>query len=258
MLLVSMIAFQCTSVAIAGTLSIKAQATVNVERDRLHVTAIAMNHGDEAAYNVKTNIMLLGEQLEGPVSGLLGVKQSATFRIEKILSGIKQGRYPLTVIVDFHDANQYPFSALVGTTFHYKQDVAPDLLAQARDLIMEKDGKLRLEVRNPASGEKRVQATVVLPRELFAPRPEVDFQIEPGGEQAVFFEILNASALPGATYPVFCYLEYDLQETHYTTLATGMVRIAKQENWLQRSLWLWIGLAVFLGVAIIVYQFRGK
>jgi hypothetical protein len=259
-LILWVLTFACRSVpvAMAGTLNIKAQASVHIEKDRLHVTAKAFNHGDEAAHNVQINIVLLGEQLKGPVRTVLGVNQSETFHVEKVISGIKQGRYPLTVMVDFKDANDYPFSALLGTAFYYEKEVDPTLVCVAHDLEMEKCGELRLEIQNKGADPKQVRATAFLPRELSTPGPQIDFQIESVGQKTILFEIFNSSALPGATYPVFCYLEYDAGDTHYTAVAKAVVEIAGQGNWLRRTQWFWIGLAVILGAAIIVYQFKNK
>jgi hypothetical protein len=252
-------AYGSAPVAMAGTLNIKAQAKVNMEKqDWLHVTAKAFNHGDEEAHNVQISILLLDEALKGPVRTVLGVNHSDAFQVEKVISGIKPGTYPLTVMVDFHDANAYPFSALVGTTFNYKKDVKADLRCVAHDLTVEKAGEMRLEVRNEGVDSLHVRATPVLPRELTTPRPQFEFQIAPKDEKTIFFEIVNASALRGATYPVFCYLEYDVGDTHYTTVDEAMVRIARLENWLQRSQWFWLGIAILLGIAIIVYQFKSK
>ncbi len=259
-LILWVLTFACRPVppATAGTLNIKAQATVNVEKNRLHLTAKAFNDGDEAAHNVQINMMLLGEHVKGPVRRVLGVNHSEILQVEKVISGIRQGRYPLTVMVDFHDANEYPFSALVGTTFHYKKDVDPNLRCVAQELEMEKGGALRLEIQNKEAHAKHIQATALLPRELSAPQPQIDFQIEPGAEKTLPFEIINASALPGATYPVFFYLEYDVEDTHYTAVAKGVVKIAGQSHWLQRTQWLWIGLAIMLAVAIVIHQFKSK
>ena len=245
-------------VAVAGSLKVKTQALVKMEKDRLQVTAKAHNQGNEAAHNVQTSILFLDERLESPVRPLLGVNESEAFHVEKVISGIKQGRYPLTVLVDFQDANQYAFSAIVGTTFHYEKDVNPDLLCVVNSLVMGKSDELRLQVRNLGLESRRIRATVILPKELSAPRTETDFEIGPRSEKTVFFEVVNFSALPGATYPVFCFLEYDTEDTHYTAVANTVVEIVKKQNWLGRTEWLWIGLAVFLGVVIMLYQFKKK
>jgi hypothetical protein len=250
--------FACVPVAAAGTLSIKTRATVKTEKDRLNVTAKTYNKGDEAAHNVQTNIIFLDERFESQSRKLLMVNQSEAFHVEKVLSGINQGRYPLTVMVDFQDGNQYPFSAVVGTTFHYKKDVNPDLECVTHDLIMEKKDELRIETRNLGVDSKHIRATVVLPRELSAPVTQIDFHIDGRGEKTIFFDIVNLSALSGATYPVFCYMEYDSEDTHYTAVAKASVEVVRQGDWLRRTQWFWIGLAVFLGVVIVLYQFKRK
>jgi len=214
--------FACLPNVAGATISIKTQATVKTEKNRLNVTAKTYNKGNEAAHNVQTNIIFLDEKFESQSRKLLMVNQSEAFHVEKVLSGIKQGRYPLTVMVDFQDGNQYPFSAVVGTTFHYKKDVNPDLKCVAQNLIMEKKDELRIETRNLGVDSKHIRATLVLPKELSAPVTQIDFHIDGRGEKTIFFDIANLSALSGSTYPV------------------------------------WIGLAVFLGMVIVFYQFKKK
>ena len=245
-------------VALAGSLKVETQATVKTKKDRLEVTASAHNRGNEAAHNVQTSILFLDKRLESPIRPVLGANESEVFHVEKVISGIKPGRYPLTVLVDFQDANQYAFSALVGTTFHYEKDVNPDLLCVVNSLVMGENDELRVQVRNLGVESRHIRATILLPKELSAPKTETDFEIAPRGEKTVFFEVVNFSALPGATYPVFCFLEYDSKETHYTAVANTVIEIVEKQNWLGRTVWLWIGLAIFLGMVIILYQFKKK
>lgn len=245
-------------VAAAGTLNIETQTTVKTEKDRLLVTVRVRNDGNEAAHKVQANVNILGKWLKSPVKTLLAVNQPEVFHIERVISRIKPGRYPLTVLVDFHDANEYPFSALAGTTFHYEEDTDTDLACLAHDLIIGKGGGLRFQIRNLGFESKHIHATAALPRELSATRPEIDFPLKPRAEKTISFEITNFSALPGATYPVFCYFEYDLDDTHYTAVTRAVVKIGNRENWVRRTVWFWVGLAVFLGAVLVLYQFKRK
>ena len=250
--------FAYVPAATAGTLTIKTETTVKTENNRLHVTVKVENTGNVGAHNVQANLVVLGERLKSPVKTELGVNQSDAFDFEKVVSGIKKGRYPLTVMVDFHDANQYPFSALSGTTFYFKEDVNADLLCLTDDMTMDENGELRFVIKNLGFGPKNILATLALPKELSTPRPQVNFQIESRGEKTLIFEIVNFSALSGATYPVFCYLEYDLGDTHYTAVSRAVVKIAKSENWFRRTRWVWIGVAVLVGAAFVLYQFKRR
>jgi len=145
-LMLFVLIFAYGSMATAGILRIKAQATVKTEHDRLQVTVKVRNIGNVPAHNVRANIVFLKERLIGPVKTLLGVDQSEAFDFEKVISGINKGRYPLTVMVDFHDANQYPFSALFGTAFYFKENVNANLLCLADNITMENKGKLRFVI----------------------------------------------------------------------------------------------------------------
>lgn len=244
--------------ATAGILKIETQTGVTVAGDLLKVRVTATNKGTGPAHNVQVHLILLSERHHGPVKGQLGPGQTDTVLFKRTLSGIKKGRYPLTVLVDFHDANQYPFSAVSCTTFHFREDANPDLLCLGGDITVDADGELRFSVKNLGFGPRKVRATLVLPKELSTPRPQIDLQIDPRSERAVVFEITNFSALSGASYPVFCYLEYDSKATHYTAVARALVKIVKGENWFRRTKLFWLGAAIILGVILVALQFKRK
>ena len=246
------------STAIAGILTISTQTTVRVQDGRLFIEAKVQNTGNVPAYDVQACVVAVGRRLRGPVKPLLGVNETDTFHFETSLSGTKKGRYPLTVIVDFHDANDYPFSAVSGTTFQYGENANSDLLCLAHDLIMDKKGGLRCEIKNPGFGSKNILATLALPKELSTPQPQIDFRIPSSGEINQVFQINNFSALPGAIYPVFCYFEYNSGNMHHTAVARSVVKIRKKENWFRRTRRFWIAVAAVLGLSLFLYQFKRK
>ena len=248
----------CTTPAAAGTLKIETRTGVTVAGDLLKVRVTAANKGTTPAYNVQVQIVLLSERHHGPVKGRLDRGQTDTVLFERTLSGIKKGRYPLTVLVDFHDANHYPFSAVSCTTFLFEEDANPDLRCLGSDIALETDGELQFSVKNLGFEPRKLRATLVLPKELSTSRPQIDLQIDPRSEKAVVFNITNFSALSGASYPVFCYLEYDSKATHDTVVANALVRIAKGENWFRRTKLFWVGTAIILGVILVALQFKRK
>ena len=91
-----------------------------------------------------------------------------------------------------------------------------------------------------------------------ADRPHVDFTIGPQRKETLSFEIINNAALSGATYPLFCYLEYDTENSHHTAVVQAKATIAEQEMWFQRTSWFWIGAAVLLGMLLAAYQLKRK
>jgi len=210
--------------ATAGILKIETQTGVTVAGDLLKVRVTATNKGTGPAHNVQVHLILLSERWHGPVKGQLGPGQTDTVLFKKTLSGIKKGRYPLTVLVDFHDANQYPFSAVSCTTFHFREDANPDLLCLGSDITVETHGELRFSVKNLGFRPRKVRATLVLPKELSTPRPQIDLQIDPRSERAVVFEITNFSPLSGARYyrkQVCTYQCPDLFNNNHNPMSTS-------------------------------------
>lgn len=247
---------ECSSMTLAGTLTIETKATVMTKGDLLKGSIRVLNKGNVAAHNIQADVIVLGEQIKSPVKKLLAIDESHRFEFEKMLKGIKKGRYPLQVIVDFHDANQYPFSAVSCTTFFLQKDTNPDLFCLIDNLTMNRKGKLPIDLKNRGPSLKDIHVTLVLPRELYSPRPRVDFDMESRSQKIVEFTIENVYALSGASYPIFCVFEYDVRDTHYTALSGAVVTIEKSKNWFWRFRWFWMAIAGVFGAAFIVYQLK--
>ena len=107
------------------------------------------------------------------------------------------------MLVDFHDANQYPFSALSGMSFFVGEDVNPNLIAKADPLSMEKMQNLTFHLKNLGTAPLQAKATLVLPRELSAEKQERQFQIGPRSEETVDYTVRNFSALPEQLFIAF-------------------------------------------------------
>jgi len=243
--------------AIAGILKIETKTTVEVAGDLLKVTVNVTNNGTAPAHNVQVHLHTFGQHQDSPIKPQLDSGRSETVLFEKTISGKKKGRYPLTVYVDFHDSNQYPFSALSGMTFHVDEHVNPDLIALAEDITLEKNGELPIAIKNLGPGFKEVLVSLILPKELSVQRQTINFEIGPRSEKRLAFRLTNFSALPGANYPIFCYIEYDLENTHYTAIAKAAVNIAKDENLFRRFRWLWIFLTIIMSAMLVMMIIRG-
>jgi len=246
--------FSGNAPGIAGILKIETQTTVEVAEDLLKVSVTFTNKGTEPAYNLQVHLNALSGSpaLTGsPVVPQLDPGQSDRTHFEIDVTGARKGRYPMTVHVDFHDANQYPFSALSGMTFHIGKDVNPNLIPLAKDITLKKSGELRFEIKNLGFTPKKILATLILPKEFSTPKPKVSLEIDQRSEKTLGFPINNFSALPGANYPVFCYFEYDSEGTHYTAVARALLTVAKDENLFRRFRWLWISLTAILAAILI-------
>jgi len=248
-LVIFFVSLFCATTSFAGVLKIKTQTTVQTTGDQLHITVTLTNEGSAIAYNLQVHLELMGETLDSKLKPQLNPAGSGTFVFEKRAEEIKSGRYPLTVAVDFHDANQYPFSALSGMTFSIGPDVNSDLAVIGKNIAMDNGGELSLNIKNMGAGEKKILTSLVLPKELSTPTPQISFLLGPRSRKDLDFEILNFSALPGADYPVFCYFEYDLENIHHTAVCTAVIKIIEKENLFRQYRWLWMG---FAGALILV------
>lgn len=244
--------------AVAGVLEIETKTSVQVVGDTLKVQVAITNNGSDSAFNLQIHLKALNRQQDAPIKPQLDPGMSDSFLFEMPISGTLKGRYPLTVLVDFHDANQYPFSALSGMSFYVGKDVNPNLIAKADPVSMEKIQDLTFHLKNLGTTPLQTKATLVLPRELSSEKQESQFQIGPRSEEMVDFQVSNFSALAGANYPVYCFFEYDSEGVHYTAVATSMVMILKEESWFRRFRWIWISLAVLLGLLFVGMVAKGR
>ena len=122
----------------AGFLKIETKTSVQVAGDVLKVHVTITNNGSDSAFNLQVHLKALDKQQDGPITPQLDPGMSDSFLFEMPLSGVHKGRYPLTVLADFHDANQYPFSALSGTSFYAGEDANPNLIVKADPVSLEK------------------------------------------------------------------------------------------------------------------------
>ena len=235
----------------ADILKIETETTVEVSGDRIRATVAFANRGTAPAYNLQVHLNALGLTDASPVVAHLDPGRSERAFFERESKGVGKGRYPITVRVDFHDANQYPFSAMSGMTFHIGEAVNPDVAALTRDMTLDKSGRLRFDVKNLGLKPEKIIATLVIPKEFSAPEPKTAFEIDQRSEKTVGFEIRNFSALPRAAYPVFCYFEYDSEGIHHTALARSLITVAEDQNLFRRFRWAWITLAAVLAALLI-------
>jgi hypothetical protein len=243
--------FSAGAPATADILKIETETTVEVSADRVTASVVFANRGTAPAYNLQVHLTALGLTDASPVVPHLDPGQSERAFFEREIKEVGKGRYPMTVRVDFHDANQYPFSALSGMTFHIGEAVNPDVAALTRDMTLDKSGRLRFDVKNLGLKPEKIIATLVLPKEFSAPEPKTAFEIDQRSEKTVDFEIRNFSALPRAAYPVFCYFEYDSEGIHHTALARSLITVAEDQNLFRRFRWAWITLAAVLAALLI-------
>ena len=163
---------------------------------------------------------------------------------------LRKGRHPLSVMVHFQDSIGHPFSALTATTFRVQQEKAPDLLSRGEPLIMGDQGAVVFRLENTGALPKNVKASLLMPREFLLGNKGFEATVPGGGRKVASFSVTNLSALSGATYPVFCIVEYDEEETHHTVIGMTTIHVRSGDNWFRRTRWHWAGGLVLLGALL--------
>ena len=241
----------------ADTLTIETTTSVRVTDGLMTVDVTVTNKGNADARDVRVHLRCLGRRRKARIKPILKSGTSDTVTFEQTVSGARKGRYPLTIQVDFHDAKQYPFSALSGRTFSVGGDVDPDLEIIAKDIMITEKGKLRYEITNLNQEPRKIRASLVLPKELSTPKPFVDFAVAGRTKERLTFDIGHFSAL-NASYPVFCYFEFDAGDAHYTTATKAVVTVMREENWFRRTRRVWIFAGCILAVLFVVSVVKDK
>lgn len=242
----------------ADVLKIETETTLKMSGDRLMARVVFANRGTATAFNLQVHLTALGRTDSSPVVAELPPGGSEKALFERDIKGTGRGRYPLTVRVDFHDANQYPFSALSGMTFAVGDVVNPDLAALGRDTAFDRSGTLRFDLKNLGPPRQKVSATLILPKEFSSPQTTTTFDMDQRSDRSVAFEVRNFSALPGASYPVFCYVEYDGDGVHHTVLARATMTVTPDETLFRRYPWAWLGLSGVLAVLLIIFLIQER
>jgi len=244
--------------SLAGIISMETQTHASVRAGKIEVRVRAANKGNEPAYRVQAQLTLFDGTFLSRVQSAIEPENAHTFTFEKPLPELRQGRYPLTVRVVFHDANQHPFSAVSGLTFPLGEDTVSGLQVDSKDISMEHKRNLAIGLKNLGSDSKNIHARLLVPRELVADKPELHFRLNGHAAKEIRWPLRNFTALKGAVYPVVSYFEYDANDKHYTSMTRPLIRIVQKDNFFSRTRLVWIALAIVLAILLGVVIFRGR
>lgn len=236
--------------ASAGTLSIRIRTTLIVENHLLKGTVDIDNRGSEAAFRLQMEILFPSESVTFPEVPHLNANESKSFALDHHLASVKNGIYPLPIIVTFHDMNLYPFSALSCPTFAVGQEPKGKISYRSKPFTVAKEGAALFYLENSESLAKNLTATIILPREFASPEKDQRVRLGPEQRKTVSFKIINQHALPCATYPVFCVFQYDEQGLHHTFVCQVLGTVTEGKNWFYRTRWLWLA----GGVALVLFM----
>ncbi|MBU2489909.1 MAG: hypothetical protein KKA60_11020, partial [Proteobacteria bacterium] len=234
----------------AGTLSIHTRMTAVSGAGTLAVEVAVENRGTATAKNVEVVLEADDLRMFSRVAEELppGGEAGATFRTD--VEAKKPGRYPLALRVLYTDEDGYPFSAVHGATFSPIRDEAPGVEVLAPQAQLAGQGPYEIRIQGAAVGEVRTRARIFLPREIAAERTSLSMILAPG-ETVVRFDLKNQSAMPGASYPVYVFVEYDAEGVHHTAVGEGSLLVRPRAGWFRRTRGAWTLAAAACGAAFL-------
>jgi len=227
--------------AYAGTLTMQMQTTISVASDLINAEIVATNTGTEPAHNLRAFLHIFDRSLESEVLEILEVRQTRSFHFKISLPSGKRGRFALVGEVLFHDANLHPFSALSCAAFNLKNKTISYLTGHAPDLTIKEKGNLSLQVTNLASCPRTYTATLYLPHGLTTSARHKDLRIDPYGIKKTDFPLKNRYGIGGASYPVYCTLEYEERGIHHAEIVRSTIYVRECKNWFLKTRWYWLG-----------------
>jgi hypothetical protein len=218
------------------------------------------NQGDEAAYDVSISIKLpQGLSAEDIFIGRLEAGGSYKGAVTIETQGeVSEGVYPSVLLVNYKDANSYPFSALAPFQVVYRKRTSSNVFGILEEVTLSGDKRetITLSIKNPDQEPHDLGIRLYLPKELNVDEPGKSVTMEPLGERPVDFQISSFSALPGSSYVVFASLTYEEDGEAYSSFARGTVLIEEERKLFSNTIL--IPALILLLMVFLFFQLRGR
>lgn len=219
------------------------------------------NTGDEPAYNVQLTLRTPeGFETNDIYIGVLQPNTPYTGSFNVTISGALPGRYPLTLVTHYTDANSYPFSTTTASFMIYETVTPINIYGSMGSTEIQVDGssEVTLSVRNMDSRPHELDLKFNLPDELSVDRMGDKVQLSPKGEKTLTFKVSSFGALAGSTYPIFTTLSYDEDGLHYSSIASGVIKIVEKKSAFSMPSWLPIAAIAVLVLAFVYMQTKKR
>lgn len=253
LLLFLLVMLMVIPIVTASYISIQSAITAADNKVIIKVT----NLGDEAAYSVQLGLEANNEKTASSIKNQLRVRESFEWGAPLNFESKNPGKYPLILTISYQDANSYPFSAISVSSLDYKQATISDIAAAIKNIELSDKGMLELKIKNTGESAKDANIRLIAPKELTANKDKLSEKLPAKSEMPVDFEIEKFSALTGSSYAVFAVVEYDEGGKHYTSTATGVVKITAKKNIFTNQNLLIMLLAILIAI-FIYFQFKKK
>jgi hypothetical protein len=242
----------------AGTIAIQVSHRAELSKGELRAAVTLSNQGDEAAHAVTPVLRFRGAEIRGATQPDLPPKQPVEASLTLPAGSLADGHWPYEILVEYADANLYPFQALSVGMLAVGSPPLPKVAvpALASPMLVE-HAELSVHVKNLSETERRVTLKVIGPDAIEQKHASEETLLGPWAELEVPVELTNRAALPGSRYPLFVTVEYEDGAVHQTVVAQTTVEIRDADAGLgPRGRYLWIGAGIFgaLFAGIVVFR----
>jgi len=240
----------------AGVIRISLKTTLSIRNGMIQTKIVATNTGTDVAHGLRGVLHIFDRTIISDKIERLGVQESHTFDININLPKDEKGIYPFIGEVRFHDANQYPFSALSAGTFKVKSRFYKGIKGEVINTDIKLKGKLKIRVSNEFKQAITMRAKLHLPYALTVSDNTQLVMIASGRSKDFSFDLNNRLASGGGNYPAFCSLEFKVNGHHQTVLLRPVIKIAENENWFVATKWYWLAglpvlVVVWIGIGVL-------
>ena len=258
----------------AGYVTMETRMGTQVAGQRLEVIARIANLGNAPAIEVSAVLEALGKSHSGQVvspgkvafmaqkggveslleygdvrlreSGdSLGTGEAVVLKYVLDLPKDIQGSYPAILRIVYKDENSLAFSSLAGIVFKTVGAPHPGLKAEVKEKKHGAIPVLAVNLSNSTDKVLQVRGRLALPESLACQDSDQSLTILPGGHALLEFEVENLINREGS-HAIFCLLEYQDREYHYTVLAGTSLQVAPRPHWFTRTRPWWVGLDIVL------------
>lgn len=247
--------------ASAGTISIQISHRAELSGGELRAKVTLSNEGDEAARSVTPLLRFRGAETRGATQAELPPKQPVEAELALPADSLGDGHWPYEIVVEYADANLYPFQALsIGTLAVGNPPLPKVAIPALTSPALATQAELPVHVKNLSETEQRVTVKVIGPEAIEAKQGIEQQVLGPWAELEIPVELTNRAALPGSRYPLFVTVEYEDGPVHQTLVSATSVAIeagAAGPGPGGRSLWIAAAILALLAIGFVAFR-RGK
>ncbi len=263
----ALIAF--ASMAFAGSISVTTKAdSVVMNSSTVNFSVTVSNSGDEPARDARISLLLPeGFSANSADAGAIadGGEYTGIFNITA--DQARNGTYGFGILIEYKDANQYPFSAVSPNTIIFSAPTSSRVTGTLQRGSVGDRGSIILSMSNNDDVAHNIDMRLYMPKELSSLEAWKNITLAAGEKRQETFVIDNLGALDGSNYAVFAVLSYDDGDQHYSHITGNSISIghettsttvpAQGSSELKTNDLLLMGLTVVV-VAVIVYNLKVK